>query len=51
VRRGLEALIARPVFYELAEMAAPRQTADGEVFGVSSNGAWFPIAPAGASAA
>jgi hypothetical protein len=48
VRRGLEALIARPVFYELAEMAQPRDTADGSVFGVSSNGAWFPIAPAGA---
>jgi hypothetical protein len=48
VRRGLEALIARPVFYELAEMAQPRDTADGSVFGVNSNGAWFPIAPAGA---
>jgi uncharacterized protein len=42
VRRGLEALIARPVFYELAEMAEPR---DGEL-GVASNGAWFPIGPA-----
>ena len=51
VRRGLEALIARPVFYELAEMATPRQTAEGEVFGISSNGAWFPIAPAGTVAA
>ena len=50
VRRGLEALIARPVFYELAEMAQPRDTADGSVFGVGSNGAWFPIAPAGAVA-
>ncbi|OYX89687.1 MAG: hypothetical protein B7Y78_14340, partial [Caulobacter sp. 35-67-4] len=47
VRRGLEALIARPVFYELAEMATSRQTPDGEVFGIVSNGAWFPIAPAG----
>lgn len=47
VRRGLEALIARPVFYELAEMAQPRDTEAGSVFGVSSNGAWFPIAPAG----
>ena len=47
VRRGLEALIARPVFYELAEMAAQR----GDVWGVSSNGAFFPIAsPGGASA-
>ncbi len=44
VRRGLEALIARPVFYELAEMAREQ---DG-VWGVGSNGAFFPIAPAGA---
>ena len=42
VRRGLEALIARPVFYELAGMAEER---DGAL-GVASNGAWFPIGPA-----
>lgn len=47
VRRGLEALIARPVFYELAEMA----TLDGETWGVTSNGAFFPIAPPGATPA
>jgi hypothetical protein len=46
VRRGLEALIARPVFYELAEMAEARETADGPVLGVGSQGAWFPIGPA-----
>jgi uncharacterized protein len=39
VRRGLEALIARPVFYELVEMAEER---DGEL-GVTSKGAWFPL--------
>jgi hypothetical protein len=39
VRRGLEALIARPVFYELVEMAEDRQ---GEL-GVTSKGVWFPI--------
>lgn len=39
VRGGLEALIARPVFYELAEMAQER---DGAL-GVSSNGAWFEV--------
>jgi hypothetical protein len=53
VRRGLEALIARPVFYELAEMATPRGTSSGEMMAVSSNGAWFvvgPVAP-GADAA
>jgi hypothetical protein len=47
VRRGLEALIARPVFYELAEMA----TQEGDVWGVTSNGAFFPIAASGASPA
>lgn len=41
VRRGLEALIARPVFYELVEMAQPR---DG-VMAVSSNGEWFTVGP------
>jgi len=39
VRRGLEALISRPVFYELVEMAQER---DG-VLGVESGGTWFPI--------
>jgi hypothetical protein len=41
VRRGLEALIHRPVFYELVEMAEAR---DG-VMQVSSNGAWFAVGP------
>ncbi|MDP1988855.1 MAG: DUF1285 domain-containing protein, partial [Phenylobacterium sp.] len=39
VRRGLEALISRPVFYELVEMAQER---DG-VLGVESAGVWFPL--------
>jgi len=43
VRRGLEALIARPVFYELAEMAARRDTPNGPMMCVASKGAWFPI--------
>jgi hypothetical protein len=47
VRRGLEALIARPVFYELAELAAERDTPEGPRLGVASNGAWFPVGPAG----
>lgn len=42
VRRGLEALIARPVFYELVEMAEAR---DG-VLGLESGGAWFALGPA-----
>ncbi len=48
VRRGLEALIARPVFYELIEMATERATDDGPRLGIESNGAWFPVGPAGA---
>lgn len=47
VRRGLEALIARSVFYELVDMAEER---DG-VIGVDSNGAWFVLGPAEAEAA
>jgi hypothetical protein len=46
VRRGLEALIARPVFYELVEMAQERDTPQGPTLGVESNGAWFPVGPA-----
>lgn len=46
VRRGLEALIARPVFYELVEMAVERATDGGPRFCVASNGAWFPVGPA-----
>lgn len=37
VRRGLEALVARPVFYELAEIALT------EGGGVWSGGAYFPL--------
>jgi len=48
VRRGLEARLSRPVFYELVEMAEPRQTEDGPQYGVTSNGAWFAVAPVGA---
>jgi hypothetical protein len=43
VRGGLEALIARPVFYELVEMAEERSTPDGVELGLQSNGAWFPL--------
>ncbi|MDB5432049.1 MAG: hypothetical protein JWP35_3165 [Caulobacter sp.] len=50
VRRGLEALIARPVFYELVELAQERMTPQGPQMGVSSNGAWFPVGPVGAHA-
>jgi hypothetical protein len=46
VRRGLEARIRRPVFYELVEMAKERDTPEGPRLGVWSNGAWFPVGPA-----
>jgi hypothetical protein len=46
VRRGLEALISRPVFYELVEMAQARETPQGPRLGVASNGAWFDLGPA-----
>jgi hypothetical protein len=45
VRRGLEALIARPVFYELADMAVERDFPKGPMMAVESSGAWFPIGP------
>lgn len=48
VRRGLEALIARAVFYELVEMAEARELPEGPVLGVESHGAWFPLGPTGA---
>jgi hypothetical protein len=45
VRRGLEALIARPVFYELASIAAPHP--DTGAPAVASNGVWYGLdAPA-----
>ena len=43
VRNGLEALIARNVFYQLAELAVPGR--DGDL-GVWSDGAYFPLGPA-----
>lgn len=43
VRDGLEALIARAVFYDLVELAEERATADGASFGVWSGGMFFVI--------
>ena len=48
VRRGLEARIARPVFYELVEMATEHDTPEGPVLAVTSDGAVFPVGPVGA---
>ena len=50
VRRGLEALINRPVFYELAELAQERETPHGAELGVTSKGEWFSVGPALADA-
>ena len=46
VRRGLEARLTRPVFYELVEMAELREAPEGRRFEVGSNGAWFPVGAA-----
>lgn len=43
VRRGLEALIARPVFYELAELAEERIIDGRPMMAVRSGGAWFAL--------
>ncbi|MHB8530884.1 MAG: DUF1285 domain-containing protein [Caulobacteraceae bacterium] len=50
VRGGLEALIARPVFYEMVEMASERDLPSGPTLGVVSAGAWFPLGAPGARA-
>lgn len=42
VRRGLDALVARPVYYELAELALAE---DGGEPGLWSGGAFFPLGP------
>src|SRR5207244_11477887 len=41
VRPGLEARLARPVFYELAELGHEERVADEEQFGVWSSGMFF----------
>lgn len=48
VRRGLEALISRPVFYELVDMAQERDMPEGPTLGVRSGEAWFAVGPPGA---
>ena len=50
VRHGLEALIARPVFYEIADLAEARDFPEGRLMAVESAGAWFPIGPIEAEA-
>ncbi|MDE1984929.1 MAG: DUF1285 domain-containing protein [Alphaproteobacteria bacterium] len=43
VRSGLEAKIARAVFYQLADLAVPGDGADRDVLGVWSGGVFFPL--------
>lgn len=43
VRRGLEARLTRPVFYEIVEWAQPRETPAGLVYAVASKGEWYPV--------
>jgi hypothetical protein len=43
VRAGLEARIARPVFYELVNIAEERATASGRELGVWSGGTFFSL--------
>ncbi|MEO0983870.1 MAG: DUF1285 domain-containing protein [Pseudomonadota bacterium] len=47
VRGRLEAKLARPVFYELADMAVENPDNGGATLGVWSQGAFFEIGPAG----
>jgi hypothetical protein len=43
VRRGLEARIARAVFYQLADLAVPGEGEYRDLLGVWSGGAFFPL--------
>lgn len=45
VKAGLEALIARSVFYQLVELAEPGEHAGEKVLGVWSRGTYFPLGP------
>ncbi len=45
VRDGLDALIARPVFYDLVELGVEAEVAGEAHLGVWSAGAFFPLAP------
>lgn len=47
VRGRLEAMLVRPVFYELVEHAIEIETPDGIQLGVYGGGEFFPLGPAG----
>ncbi len=46
IRGRLAALLRRPVFYELVELAVERETNQGIQLGVNSNNIFFPLGPA-----
>jgi hypothetical protein len=46
VRRGLWAKVTRALFYELVELGEERDVGGQRMFGVSSDGAFFAMAPA-----
>ncbi len=48
VRGRLEAAMTRPVFYEMVEYGIERDVGNGPQLGVISQGAFFPLGPAGA---
>ncbi len=43
LRNGLEARLARPVFYELVELGNEERVGDTTLFGVWSKGTFFPL--------
>jgi len=43
LRGGMEGLISRNVYYQLADISEARQVDGKEVFGVSSMGSFFPL--------
>jgi len=46
VRAGLEARVARAVYYDLVALGETRETDEGAMFGVWSGGEFFPFGPA-----
>ena len=43
IRNGLEARLARPVFYELVELGCEERVGDATLYGVWSRGTFFPL--------
>jgi len=43
IRDGLEARLARPVFYELVERGCEERVGDTTLYGIWSKGTFFPL--------